>query len=300
MTNPLLAPWTAPFGLPPFADLRDDDFAPAFDQGLAEARAAIAAIADSADAPSYANTIAALELAEGTLDRVGGVFYNLAGADSTEAREALMRDLAPKMSAFSSEITNNKALFARIDDLWQRRDGLKLDAEQMRVLTLYRRMFVRSGAELTGAAAERLTAVKARLAVLGTQFSQNLLADEREWFMQLAEEDLVGLPGFVVDTARAAGVERGQNGPVVTLNRSLIVPFLQFSPRRDLRELAYAAWVARGANGNAHDNRAIAAEILALREERAKLLGYASFADFKLEPEMAKTPAAVRDLLLRV
>lgn len=300
MTNPLLAPWTAPFGLPPFADLRDDDFAPAFDQGLAEARAAIAAIADSADAPTYANTIAALELAEGTLDRVGGVFYNLAGADSTEAREALMRDLAPKMSAFSSEITNNKALFARIDDLWQRREGLKLDAEQMRVLTLYRRMFVRSGAELTGAAAERLTAVKARLAVLGTQFSQNLLADEREWFMQLAEEDLVGLPGFVVDTARAAGVERGQNGPVVTLNRSLIVPFLQFSPRRDLRELAYAAWVARGANGNAHDNRAIAAEILALREERAKLLGYASFADFKLEPEMAKTPAAVRDLLLRV
>ncbi len=300
MTNPLLAPWTAPFGLPPFADLRDDDFAPAFDQGLAEARAAIAAIADSADAPTYANTIAALELAEGTLDRVGGVFYNLAGADSTEAREALMRDLAPKMSAFSSEITNNKALFARIDDLWQRRDGLKLDAEQMRVLTLYRRMFVRSGAELTGAAAERLTTVMARLAVLGTQFSQNLLADEREWFMQLAEEDLVGLPGFVVDTARAAGVERGQNGPVVTLNRSLIVPFLQFSPRRDLRELAYAAWVARGANGNAHDNRAIAAEILALREERAKLLGYASFADFKLEPEMAKTPAAVRDLLLRV
>jgi peptidyl-dipeptidase Dcp len=300
MTNPLLAPWTAPFGLPPFAAIRDDDFAPAFDQGLAEARATIAAIADSKEAPTYANTIAALELAEGTLDRVGGVFYNLAGADSTEAREGLMRDLAPKMSAFSSEITNNKALFARIDDLWQRRDAMGLDAEQMRVLTLYRRMFVRSGAELTGAAAECLTAVKARLAVLGTQFSQNLLADEREWFMQLAEEDMEGLPAFVVDTARTAGGERGQNGPVVTLNRSLIVPFLQFSPRRDLRELAYAAWVARGANGNAHDNRAIAAEILALREERAKLLGYASFADFKLEPEMAKTPAAVRDLLLRV
>ena len=300
MTNPLLAPWTAPFGLPPFADLRDEDFAPAFDQGLAEARAAISAIADSAEAPTYANTIAALELAEGTLDRVGGVFYNLAGADSTDAREALMRDLAPKMSAFSSEITNNKALFARIDDLWQRRDGLGLDAEQMRVLTLYRRMFVRSGAELTGDAAERLTAVKARLAVLGTQFSQNLLADERDWLMQLAEEDLIGLPAFVVDTARAAGVERGQNGPVVTLNRSLIVPFLQFSPRRDLREVAYGAWVARGANRNAHDNREIAAEILALREERAKLLGYASFADFKLEPEMAKTPAAVRDLLMRV
>ena len=300
MTNPLLAPWTAPFGLPPFADIRDDDFGPAFDQGLAEARAAIAAIADSSDAPTYANTIAALELAEGTLDRVGGVFYNLAGADSTEAREALMRDLAPKMSAFSSEITNNKRLFARIDDLWSRRDALGLDGEQMRVLTLYRRMFVRSGAQLEGAAAERLTAVKARLAVLGTTFSQNLLAEERDWFMVLDEEDLAGLPGFVVDAARAAGVERGQNGPVLTLNRSLIVPFLQFSPRRDLRAVAYEAWVARGANGNAHDNRAIAAEILALREERAKLLGYDSFAAFKLEPEMAKTPEAVRDLLMRV
>lgn len=300
MTNPLLAPWTAEFGLPPFADLQDSDFGPAFDAGLAEARAAIAAIADSADAPTYANTIAALELAEGTLDRVSGVFYNLAGADSTDAREALMRDLAPKMSAFASEITNNKRLFARIESLWSRRDDLGLDAEQMRVLMLYRRMFVRSGAELDGAAAERLTSVKARLAVLGTQFSQNLLADERDWFMVLAEDDLEGLPSFVIDTARAAGGERGQNGPVVTLSRSLIVPFLQFSPRRELRRVAYEAWVARGANGNAHDNRAIAAEILKLREERAHLLGYASFADFKLEPEMAKTPAAVRDLLLRV
>jgi peptidyl-dipeptidase Dcp len=300
MTNPLLESWDAPFGLPPFAAITDGDFGPAFDAALAEARGNIAAIAGSAEAPTFANTIAALELAEASLDRVSGVFYNLAGADSTEAREALMRDLAPKMSAFASEVTNNKALFARIDDLWARREGLGLEPEQMRVLTLYRRMFVRSGAELEGAAAARLTEVKARLAVLGTQFSQNLLADERDWSLQLAEEDLEGLPEFVVDTARAAGVERGQNGPLVTLNRSLIVPFLQFSPRRGLRQLAYEAWVARGANGNAHDNRAIAAETLALREERAKLLGYGSFAAFKLEPEMAKTPEAVRDLLMRV
>ena len=166
MTNPLLTPWTAPFGLPPFAKITDADFGPAFDAGLAEARAAIAGIAAQAEAPTYANTIAALELAEGTLDRVSGVFYNLAGADSTEAREALMRELAPKMSAFSSEITNNTALFRRIEDLWSRRDELGLEPEQMRVLTLYRRMFVRSGAELEGAAAERLTAVKARLVCL--------------------------------------------------------------------------------------------------------------------------------------
>ncbi|RGP38384.1 M3 family metallopeptidase [Pseudotabrizicola alkalilacus] len=292
--------WTTPFGLPPFDLIRDEDFAPAFDAALAEARTNIAAIADNADAPTFANVIDALELAEGGLDRVAGVFYNLAGADSNEAREALMRDLAPKMSAFSSEVSNNKALFARIESLWATRDALDLTPEQMRVLTLYRQMFVRSGAQLEGDAAARLTAVKSRLAVLGTQFSQNLLADEREWFMPLDEADLEGLPEFVVASARAAGQERDAGGPVVTLNRSLIVPFLQFSPRRALRKQAYEAWGARGANGNAHDNRGIAAEILALRDERAKLLGYASFADYKLEPEMAKTPAAVRDLLLRV
>ncbi|MBN2631128.1 MAG: M3 family metallopeptidase [Rhodobacteraceae bacterium] len=292
--------WTTPFGLPPFDLIRDEDFAPAFDAALAEARANIAAIADSAEPATFASVIEAMELAEGALDRVAGVFYNLSGADSNDAREALMRDLAPKISAFASEVSNNKALFGKIEALWQGRDTLDLTAEQQRVLMLYRQVFVRSGALLEGEAAARLTAVKSRLAVLGTQFSQNLLADERDWFMPLSEADLEGLPDFVVASARAAGDERGAGGAVITLNRSLIVPFLQFSPRRALRQRAYEAWVARGANGNAHDNRAIAAEILALRDERAKLLGYASFADFKLEPEMAKTPAAVRDLLMRV
>ena len=296
--NALLSDWTGDFALPPFAAIRDEDFAPAFDAALAEARGNIAAIVAEPEV-TFANTIEAMELAEGLLDRVAGVFYNLAGADSTPAREALQRDLAPKMSAFSSEVTNNKALFARIEDLWQRRESLALQPEQARVLELYRQMFVRSGALLEGAEAARLTEVKARLAVLGTQFSQNLLADERSWFMELSEADLEGLPDFVVTAARAAGKDKGL-GPVVTLSRSLIVPFLQFSPRRALRQRAYEAWVARGANGGETDNRAIAAEILALRAERAHLLGYASFADFKLEPEMAKTPAAVRDLLMRV
>ena len=300
MTNALLAPWTTAFALPPFDLIRDEDFAPAFDAGLAEARAAIAAIADNPAPASFANTIDALELAEATLDRVAGVFFNIAGSDSTPAREALQRDLAPKLSAFSSEITNNRALFARVDALWQARGTLALTEEQQRVLMLYRRMFVRAGAELDGDRAERMTAVKSRLAVLGTEFTQNLLADERAWFMELAEADLEGLPDFVVASARAAAAERDLLGHIVTLNRSLIVPFLQFSPRRDLRQRAYLAWVARGANGNAQDNRAIAAETLALRQERAALLGYPDFAAFKLETEMAGSPAAVRDLLMRV
>ena len=300
MTNPLLSRWDTAFALPPFAVITDADFAPAFEAALSEARANIAAIAGSSEAPTYANTIEALELAEETLDRVGGVFFNLASADSTDAREALQRDLAPKLSAFASEVTNNTALFGRIQTLWAARDSLALTAEQARVLMLYRRMFLRAGAGLQGAASARMTAVKSRLAVLGTAFSQNLLADERDWLMDLSEADLAGLPDFLIAAAWSAGAERGRPGPVVTLNRSLIVPFLQFSPRRDLRARAYAAWVARGANGAETDNRAIAAEILALRHERATLLGYADFASYKLEPEMAKTPQAVRDLLMRV
>ena len=300
MTNPLLADWTGPYKLPPFTEISDADFAPAFDAALTEARANIAAIADSPDAPTFANTIEAMELAEEALEKVAGVFYNLAGADATPARQELMRDLAPKLAAFSSEITMNTALFGRIDQLWQSRESLGLGPEQARLLEQYYQMFTRSGAALEGDAAERMREIKQRFASITTQFSQNLLADESGWFRPLAEEDLEGLPDFVIDTARAAGKERGQDGPVLTLSRSLIVPFLQFSPNRELRRIAYEAWTSRGANGGETDNREIAAEVLRLREERAKLLGYDSFAAYKLEPEMAKTPEAVRGLLMRV
>jgi peptidyl-dipeptidase Dcp len=300
MTNPLLADWDSPFQLPPFDAIDDDQFAPAFDAALDEGRAAIAAIAENPEPANFANTIEALELSGETLNRVAGVFYNLSGSDANPARDALQRDLAPRMSAYASEITNNRALFERIETLWEDREGLDLTAEQARVLMLYRRMFVRAGAALEGGARDRLTEVKSRLAVLGTQFTQNLLAEERGWSLPLAEADLDGLPDFVIDAARAAAQERGQAGHVLTLSRSLIVPFLQFSSRRDLREVAFRAWTARGANDNEQDNRALAAEILALRQERAELLGYPDFASYKLETEMARTPQAVRDLLLRV
>ncbi|WP_430450239.1 M3 family metallopeptidase [Rhodophyticola sp.] len=300
MTNPLLQDWTTPFELPPFEAIRDEDFAPALDAALDAGRAAYEAIAENPEPPTFANTIEAMELADETLDRVAGVFLNLVGADATPAREALQRDYAPRFSAYYSEITNNRALWQRIKTLWETRDTLNLTAEQARVLMLTHRSFTRAGAALEGAASERLTEVKSRLAVLGTSFMQNLLADERDWFMELDEADLEGLPDFAIAAARAAGEEKGVDGPVVTLSRSIIVPFLQFSPRRDLREIAYKAWTARGANGGETDNREIARETLRLREERAGLLGYDTFADFKLETEMAKHPGAVRDLLMQV
>ena len=300
MTNALLSDWTTPFGIAPFDAIRDADFAPALDAALDAARAAVAAIAETPEPPSFANTIEALELADETLGRVLSTFYTLAGADTNETRNALQREFSPKLAAYGSEVTMNPKLFARIEALWEGREALGLSAEQMRVLTLTRRGFVRAGAKLEGEGRERLKAVKERLAVLGTAFTQNLLKDESDWVMDLAEADLEGVPDFLVAAARAAGEEKGRPGPVVTTSRSLIVPFLQFSPRRDLRERAYEAWTSRGARGGETDNRAIAAEILKLRAERAALLGYPSFAAYKLETEMAKTPDAVRDLLMRV
>ncbi len=300
MENILLADWDTPFALPPFERISDADFAPALDSALAQARAAVAAIAENPEAPDFANTIEALERADQPLSRLLGVFFNLAGADSNPAREALQRDFAPRLAEYASEVHLNAALFARIETLWQGREGLGLSDEQARLLYLTHRAFVRAGARLEGADRARLAEVMQRLASLGTAFMQNLLADERAWFMELGEEDLAALPDFLVEAARAAGEEKGAGGPVITLSRSLITPFLQFSPNRALRQRAYEAYVARGANGGESDNRAIAAETLALREERARLLGYDSFAAFKLETEMAKTPGNVRALLMQV
>ncbi|MBZ0128663.1 MAG: M3 family metallopeptidase [Rhodobacteraceae bacterium] len=300
MKNPLLEDWTTPFGLPPFARISDADFVPAFDEAFRRSRAAIDAIAGNPDAPTFANTIEAMERSDALMDRVAAVFFNLVGANANPVLEALQRDLSPRFAAFHSETMLNAALFQRVQALFASRESLGLTAQQSRVLELYHRMFVRAGAALQGDGRDRLRAVTERLAVLGTAFSQNLLADERSWAMPLGEDDLDGLPDFLIDATREAALERGLEGYAITLSRSLIVPFLQFSTRRDLREAAFRAWGARGENGGDTDNRAIVRETLALREERAKLLGYPSFAAFKLDPEMAKTPERVRELLMAV
>ena len=299
MTNPLLNDWNTPFGTAPFDQISDAHFAPAFEIALQKHRAEIEAISSSTDTPNFSNTIEAMESAGADLHKVLSVFYSVAGADSNETREALQRNFSPKLAAHSSAITSNKALFKKIADCWERRDSLDLNEEQQRVLMLTHRSFVRAGAALSGDKDTRMQEIMSRLAVLGTQFTQNLLADERSWYMELAETDLEGLPDFAIAAARTAGEEKGL-GPLLTTSRSIITPFLQFSPRRDLRKKAYSAWIARGANGGDTDNRSIAAEILTLRKERSQLLGYTNFAEFKLETEMAKTPAAVRKLLMDV
>ncbi len=298
--NVLLEDWTGPLALPPLAQVRAADFAPAFETALGLARSEIDAVANDPAAPSFENTVAALERAGALLERVSAVFFNLAGAHANDAIEALQRDLSPRLAAHRAATMMNAALFARIDRLMSARKDLGLTPEQDRVLELYHRMFVRAGARLQGPDRAHLTAIMERLASLGTAFSQNVRADEKAWTLSLGPDELAGLPAFLVDALGQAAADRGLEGHVVTLSRSHIVPFLQFSPRRDLRERAFRAWIARGAGGGPTDNRAIVAETLALRAERANLLGYPSFAAFKLDGEMAETPEAVRDLLMAV
>ncbi len=296
--NPFIADWTAPYGLPPFSAIKTGHYRPAFDEALARHRAELDAVAADPAEPSFVNTIEALERSGRALDRVSNVFFVLTGADTGDALEAVERDVSPLLARHSNAMYLDRALFARIAALYAGRDSLGLNAEQSRVLERYHTLFVRAGAALDKPAQDRLAAINERLATLGTQFSQNVLADEKAYALILDEADLDGLPDFARDAALAAAEERGHPGKfAITLARSSCEGFLTFSARRDLREKVFQAFIKRGENGGKTDNRGIISELIALRAERAKLLGYATFADYRLDDQMAKTPQAARKLL---
>ena len=300
--NPLLQPWTGEFGLPPFAATRAGHFAPAFRQAMQIHLAEIEAIGGAADAPTFANTIAALDRAGRLFDRLGGLFHNLTSSETSPELQAVERQMAPLLAGHDSAVYMHRALFARIDALHEKRRELGLSDEQLRVLERYHIDFVRAGARLDAAGQKRYAEVMQRLADLTTRFGQNVLADESGFQLVLeGEADLAGLPGFVRAAARQAAVDRGIAGAsVVTLSRSHIVPFLTFSERRDLREQVWRAWTSRGEHEGSSDNRGVAAEILQLRLEQARLHGYASYADYALADTMAGSQEAVTALLMQV
>ena len=293
-----LVDWSGPMGIPDFAHIGDEAFAAAFDAGFAAHAAEIEAIAADPAAPTIENTLAALELAGKPLGRVSAIFWCKAGADTNDTIQALERSVSPRMARHYSAIGMNQKLFARIDELYERRAGLGLDPETERVLELTWKGFVRSGARLGDDDKQRLAAINEELASLGARFGQNVLADERSWALFLDASDLAGLPDSLRRSMAEAAASRGQDGRyAVTLSRSIMEPFLTFSDRRDLRETAFRAFVARGENEGDNDNRGVVAGMLRLRREKARLLGYPSYAALKLDNTMAKTPDAVAELL---
>ena len=300
--NPLVEAWTTPFQLPPFDRIKIDDFLPAFDKGFAQHRREIAAIVRNRQPATFANVIDALERCGDLLNRISAVFFNLAGTDTNEQIQAIERALAPRFAKHHMRIYQDATLFGRVDRLFKTRRRLKLSNEQVRVLERYHRAFINAGAGLAPKAKERMAEIAARLSVLGTDFSQNLLADEQAFVLVLdGEADLAGLPEPIRAAAAQTAAERGHKGKhAITLQRSSIEPFLQYSARRDLREKAFNAWITRGAKGGRTDNRKIVAEVLALRAQRAKLLGFKTAAHLALEFSMAKTPTNVRKLLMEV
>ena len=299
--NPFFETWTTPFGIPPFDLIRPEHFPPAFDRGMAEHLAEIAAIAGLPTPPGFADTIEALERSGRLLERTSRVFFNLDASDTNDALEAVARDYAPRLAQHQMRIALDPALFARIAELFARRASLGLDLDQLRLLDRYHLRFVRSGALLNAEQKQRITAISERLATLHTLFGQNVLHDERNWQLVLDETDLVGLPEFAQTAAAEAASERGLSGRfAVTLARSAVEPFLTFSSRRDLRRTLWEAWTARGAHEGDADNRLLIREIVALRAEQARLLGYESFADYRLDDTMAKTVTAAERLLSQV
>ena len=301
-TNPLLQTWDTPFGIPPFERVRPEDFVPALEAAMSTHRNEVDAIATCSDAPTFANTVAALDRAGRSLVRVELLFHNLCASETSPALQAAERQMAPRLAAHHSAILLNATVFSRIDRLHADRANLSLRNEELRLLERIHIDFTLAGARLSAAAKKRLEEIVERLAVLTTQFSQNVLADESSDGLVLRNEsDLAGLPEQVRAAAREAARARGEpDAWVITLNRSLIVPFLTFSDRRDLRERAFKTWIRRGENDGPRDNRPLAREILALRHEQARLHGYASYADYALVDRMAKTPQAVATLLAQV
>lgn len=302
ITRSPLARWTGFGGLPDFAAIADEDFVPAFKAAMAVHEAEIDAIAANPSTPTIENTLAALDLCGDALSRISSIFWLKAGAHSNDVIETIEREMAPALSRHYSAISMNAKLFERIDRLYENRNSLDLDGETLRALEKTWKGFVRSGAKLNGEDQKRLAAINEQLALGGATFGQNVLADEKQCALVLdAGPDLDGLPGWLTGAMASAASERGHDGKyAVTLSRSIMEPFLTFSTRRDLREKAFTAWTQRGGNEGSNDNRPVVANTLKLRAEKARLLGYESFAAFKLDDTMAKKPEAVNALLADV
>lgn len=298
--NPLLPRWTGTYGgVPPFDKVKVEYFKPALEAAMAENLKEIDRITANAGAATFENTIEAMERTGQTFDRVETIYGIWSSTMNTPEFQTIEREMAPKLSAFADQITQNEKLFRKIEEVYNSPSKSNLTPEQQRLTWRYYTNFVRAGAKLDAAAKARLSQINQQLASLYTRFSQNLLADETDQFLVLKNKaDLAGLPQSLRDAAAAAAAIKKLTGSwVISNTRSSIDPFLTYSDRRDLREKAWRMFVSRGDNGGEHDNNKIITEILQLRAERAKLLGYKTHAHWRLENTMAKTPERAVELM---
>jgi peptidyl-dipeptidase Dcp len=299
--NPFFQEWNTPFSTPPFEQIENAHFMPAFEAAIEEHKQQVERIANADSLPTFDNTLAQLELAGEKLGRVQRVFFNVANTESTDELQALQRTLSPILTRHRNEILTNDALFTRIKTVYETRNSSGLNAEQVRLTERTHDDFVRAGANLSDEDKATLATINEQLSSLTTQFGQNVLNDTRAFTLTLSEGDLAGLPDSVINAAAAQAKSRGlEDKYVITLNRSSVQPFLQFSERRDLRQQAFEGWAKRGDNDNEFDNKGIIEEIVGLRAQRAQLLGFEHHSDYVLSNAMAATPEAAMDLLLKV
>ncbi len=297
--NPFFSNYTTPFGVPPFAQIKNEHFEPAFIEGMKQQAAEIAAITAQKEAPTFANTILALENSGDLLDRVGTVFFNFNSANTSDAIQKIAQTLSPKLSKHRDDIQLNAELFKRVKTIYDQRTGLKLTGEQLTLLEKTYKGFVRSGAALGADKQERMRKINEELSLLTLKFGQNLLAENNNYTLVVENrEDLSGLPSSLVASAADDAKKRKMEGKwVFTLQNPSIMPFLQYADNRSLREKIFKAYLERGNHNDAFDNKTIMTKIVALRAEKATLLGYENHAAYVLEESMAKTPAKVSALL---
>jgi peptidyl-dipeptidase Dcp len=293
--NPFFTDWTTPFGAPPFDRIKVEHFKPAILEGIKRHREEIKAIAENPEPPTFANTLEALDRSGLFLDRAEKVMENLLSAHTNDELQAAAQELAPALSAHYDSIFLDAKLFARVKAVYDQRDQLALNPEQKQLLEKFYKDFVRAGAGLDETKKARLKEINQELAVMELKFAENVLKETNAFELVIENPaDLEGLPANVVAAAAEAAKERGKEGKwVFTLHKPSLIPFLQYSPRRELREKIFKAYINRGNNGNERDNKALVARTIALRIEKAGLLGYKTWADYVLEENMAKTPENV-------
>lgn len=299
--NPFLSEFDTPFQVPPFDLIDTSDYIPAFKAGIEQENAEIEAIVNNPEEPNFENTIAAFDKT-GEILRRARVFYSLNAANTNPTLQRIARELTPMMSAHYNEINMNQALFERIKAVYDKRESLGLDKEKMRVVEKYYRDFERSGAALPEAQREELKKINEKLSMLSLKFGENLLAETNDFKLVIDnKDDLVGLPDGVISAAAEAAKQNNMEGKwVFTLHKPSWIPFITYSPKRELREKIYKAMYHRGDNNNEHDNKAIIAEMVKLRDQKAKILGYDNYAAYIIDDNMAKTPKNVYNFLNKV